>query len=193
VAAGPGAGVGHEGCSADTGEERMIFCNAGVLRSREMMMDFLVHEYTHQVVQGDLPRPRALAVWYNEGLAEYVMHQVLTSYAPAYAARDAAQRARRVAEAQRRGQLLPLEPLVTNRQWLAVDDLGLAYAESRLAVRWLAERDGLEKVVDVVRQTTSTPGAFDRAFEAAFGLTVREFDRQFPTVLPTLLAVASPG
>jgi hypothetical protein len=188
-----GSNNGHGGCTAYRGAERLIFCNAGGFDSAEEMLDYVTHEFSHQVFQGDLRSPRDLAVWYNEGLAEYVMERVLTDYAPTYAANDAARRARVVARAHSSGTLLRLETLATNREFHAVDDTTLAYSQSRLAVRWLVERHGMAAAVAVVRETTSTDGSFDRAFKAAFGLTVRDLDAQLPGALPALIDAATRG
>jgi hypothetical protein len=188
-----GVSGGHGGCSAYLAAHRVIFCNAGNLDSPDRMLDYLTHEFSHQVFQGDLRNPTELATWYSEGLAEYVMQQVLTSYVPIYAANDAAWRDGIVARAYRRGKLLQLEHLASHREFRAVKDHDLAYSQSRLAVRYLVERHGMAAAVDVIRGTTSTAGTFDRAFEAAFGLTVHELDAQLSEALPDVIAAAPRG
>jgi hypothetical protein len=180
-----GAELGHGGCSALTAwyAERAILCNAASLRSRDATLDFVTHELVHHLVQGDLGRRRAVATWYNEGLAEAVMARVLAVHAPAYAVRDQVRRETIVGLAVHGGAYLPLSGLTTGHQWRNAASSDLAYSEARLAVSSLIDRHGMDSVVQVVRRTNDSAGSFDRAFQQAFGATVEEFDTHFEASL----------
>jgi hypothetical protein len=180
-----GRAIGHGGCSAITGgsSERAIYCNAGNLDSRDEMLDYITHELTHQLIQGDLEGSRDVATWFDEGLAEVVMQRVLEIHAPSYAEKDQTEREQAVAEAVRRGNYLHLPSLTTGSQWRRLANRNLAYAEARLAVSWLVERYGMEQVVAVVRASDVKEGSFDQAFRAGFGMSVAEFDKWFAASL----------
>jgi hypothetical protein len=70
---------------------------------------------------------------------------------------------------------LRLTQYATTETWLATSDRGLAYAESALALRWLAEHFGRETLGQVVRQTTG-PALFADAFTQGFGFSLEEFE-----------------
>jgi hypothetical protein len=180
-----GQAIGHGGCSAiiSGASERAIYCNASNLMSRDKMVDFVTHELTHQLIQGDLRVSREVATWYNEGLSEVVMHRVLETHGPAYAAQDQARRERLVTEAALKGNYIRLTLLTSGRQWRRATDSNVAYSEARLAVAWLVQRYGMEQAVAVVRRTDDTEGSFDQAFEAVFGMSVAEFDNRFAASL----------
>jgi hypothetical protein len=180
-----GQAIGHGGCSAMTGgaSERAIYCNASGLASRDKMLDYITHELTHQLIQGDLRVSREIATWYNEGLSEVVMHRVLEDHGPNYAAQDQARREREVMQAKLQGDYLRLPGLATGAQWRRSGNNNLAYSEARLAVRTLVQTYGMEKVVSVVRSTDGSEGSFDQAFESVFGMSVAEFDNRFATSL----------
>jgi hypothetical protein len=153
---------------------RGIYCQADAWDSAQEALDYVAHELTHQVQQGDSTQRRALAQWFNEGLAEYVQARVLAEHWPTYAARDHWQREARVASAIHTGRLVRLRDLSTNARWQQVAGAGAAgliYSESSLVVGWLVDTYGLPAVIDVVRRTGG-PFGFDAVFEEVFGLSV---------------------
>jgi hypothetical protein len=177
-----GDALSVQGCVAIPTElpEPVILCDAGTLGSWDQTLDFITHELTHHLIQGDLAQQRAVPVWYHEGLSEVVMRRVLAVHAPIYADRDHARRERLATQAAREGKYVRLS---AGDQAFRAAPHELAYSQARLAVNWLAERHGMAKVGQVVRQTDSTASSFDRAFAQAFGSTVAEFDRQFEATL----------
>ena len=153
---------------------RGIYCQANSWESAAEALDYVAHELTHQVQQGDSNQRRGLAQWYNEGLAEYVQGEVTAKHAPGYAARDRWRREAHVASALHTGRLMRLRELATNQRWQQAAGsgwAGLIYSESSLIVNWLVQTHGLPAVVDVVRRT-GAPYSFEAAFEEVFGLSV---------------------
>ncbi|HLI26327.1 MAG TPA: hypothetical protein VKZ60_04615, partial [Chloroflexota bacterium] len=142
-------------------------------------LDYVAHELTHQVEQGDSPQRRDLAQWFNEGLAEHVQQLVVRERYPAYAARDRWLREARVASALHTERLPRLGDLTSNARWqqaAAGGWAGLIYAHSSLVVDWLAGQYGLDRVVEVVRRT-GAPLRFDEVFHEVFGLSVAEAEQ----------------
>src|SRR5581483_1457290 len=173
---------------------RGIYCQADGWDSAAEALDYVAHELTHQVQQGDSAARRGLAQWFNEGLAEYVQNQVTAKHAPGYAARDRWQREARVASALHNDRLLRLRDLATNQRWQQAAGsgwAGLIYSESSLVIKWLADTYGLPAVVDVVRQT-GAPLGFDAAFQEAFGTSVDGAERAARTALEADLLTRYP-
>ena len=159
---------------------RGIYCQADAWGSAEEALDYVSHELTHQVEQGDTAQRRGIAQWFNEGLAEYIQGRVLAEHSPAYAARDRWLREARIASALHTDRLMPLRDLGTNQRWQQAAGSGWAgqiYSHSSLVVDWLADSYGLPAVIDVVRRT-GAPYPFEAAFEQALGITVAEADRE---------------
>jgi hypothetical protein len=164
---------------------RGIYCQADGWASAEEALDYVTHEVTHQVEQGDYPQRRGLAQWFNEGLAEYVQAQVLAERGPAYAARDRWQREARVASALHTTGLFPLRELSSNVRWQQAAGAGwagLIYAQSALIVGWLADTYGLPAVIEVVRRSGG-PFAFDAIFEEVFGISVERAEEEAQSAL----------
>ncbi|HEY7065077.1 MAG TPA: hypothetical protein VII06_26615 [Chloroflexota bacterium] len=177
----PGPGVSPECFSVAQGStpRRGIYCQADAWSSADEALDYVSHELTHQVEQGDTTQRRGIAQWFNEGLAEYVQGRVLAEHSPAYAARDRWQREARVASALHTDRLLSMRDLSTNQRWQQAAGSGWAgqiYSHSSLVIDWLANSYGLPAVIDVVRRT-GAPYSFEAAFEQALGLTVADADR----------------
>jgi hypothetical protein len=159
---------------------RGIYCQADTWESAEEAIDYVAHELTHQVQQGDTAQRRGLAQWYNEGLAEYVQARILAEHRPAYAARDRWQREGRIASALHTDRLLRLRDLSSNQRWQQAAGQGWAgqiYSHSSLVVGWLADTYGLPTVVEVVRRT-GAPYGFDAVFEEVFGQSVTNAEQQ---------------
>ena len=178
----PGPGVAPECFAVAQGStpRRGIYCQADAWGSAEEALDYVAHELTHQVEQGDTGQRRGIAQWFNEGLAEYVQGRVVAERSPAYAARDRWLREARIASALHTDRLVPLRDLNTNQRWQQAAGSGWAgqiYSHSSLVVDWLADSYGLPAVIDVVRRT-GAPYSFEAAFEQALGLTVAEADRE---------------
>jgi hypothetical protein len=178
----PGPGVSPECFAVAQGStpRRGIYCQADAWGSAEEALDYVSHELTHQVEQGDTAQRRGIAQWFNEGLAEYIQGRVLAEQNPAYASRDRWLREARIASALHTDRLVSLRDLGTNQRWQQAAGSGWAgqiYSHSSLVVDWLAESYGLPAVIDVVRRT-GAPYSFDAAFEQALGMTVAEADRE---------------
>jgi hypothetical protein len=178
----PGPGVSPECFAVAQGStpRRGIYCQADAWGSAEEALDYVAHELTHQVEQGDTTQRRGIAQWFNEGLAEYVQGRVVAERNPTYAARDRWLREARIASALHTDRLVPLRDLGTNQRWQQAAGSGWAgqiYSHSSLVVDWLAESYGLPAVIDVVRRT-GAPYSFEAAFERALGVTVAEADRE---------------
>jgi hypothetical protein len=177
----PGPGVAPECFAVAQGStpRRGIYCQADAWGSADEALDYVAHELTHQVEQGDTAQRRGIAQWFNEGLAEYVQGRVVAERNPAYAARDRWLREARVASALHTDRLVPLRDLNTNQSWQQAAGSGWAgqiYSHSSLVIDWLADSYGLPAVIDVVRRTAA-PYTFEAAFEQALGMTVAEADR----------------
>lgn len=132
------------------------------------------HELIHQVVAGDRLRPRALPAWYNEGLAEHVGSTLVGRHRPACGAWLWTSREQWATTAIRAGQYPHLASLASSADWRAAADGAPIYAESALAVRWLADHFGVGSVMEVVRATGVEE--FGTAFERVFGFTPAEFE-----------------
>jgi hypothetical protein len=158
---------------------RGIYCQADSWDSASEALDYVSHELTHQVQQGDSGQRRGLAQWFNEGLAEYVQGQVTAKHSPSYSARDRWRREAQVASALHNGRLVRLRDLSTNQRWQQAAGsgwAGLIYSESSLVISYLVDTYGLPAVVDVV-QRTGGPIPFDAVFQEVFGVGVDAVDR----------------
>jgi hypothetical protein len=174
---------------------RGIYCQADAWGSAEEALDYVSHELTHQVEQGDTTQRRGIAQWFNEGLAEYVQGRVLAERNPSYAARDRWLREARIASALHTDRLVPLRDLNSNQRWQQAAGSGFAgqiYSHSSLVVDWLAYSYGLPAVIDVVRRT-GAPYSFDAAFEQALGLSVADADREARRALTADLLARYPA
>jgi hypothetical protein len=159
---------------------RGIYCQADTWESAPEALDYVSHELTHQVQQGDSSQRRNIAQWFNEGLAEYIQQRVLAEHEPAYAARDRWQREARVASALHNGRLLRLRDLASNANWQRAAGQGWAgqiYSHSSLVVGWLADSYGMNGVIEVVRRSGG-PFGFDAVFEEVFGLSVSDAEQR---------------
>jgi hypothetical protein len=159
---------------------RGIYCQASAWESASEALDYVAHELTHQVEQGDSSQRRGLAQWFNEGLAEYIQGLVLAEHGSDYAARDRWEREARVASALHTDRLQRLRDLSSNTRWQQVAGsgwAGLIYSESSLVIGWLADTYGLPAVIEVVRRSGG-PFGFDAVFEEVFGLSVDRAEAQ---------------
>jgi hypothetical protein len=193
----PGPGVAPECFALTQGStpRRGIYCQADAWGSAEEALDYVAHELTHQVEQGDTAQRRGIAQWFNEGLAEYVQGRVLAERNPTYAARDRWLREARIASALHTDRLVPLRDLSSNQRWQQAAGSGYAgqiYSHSSLVIDWLADSYGLPAVIDVVRRT-GAPYPFEAAFEQALGLTVAEADREARRALTSDLLARYPA
>src|SRR5262249_16686103 len=148
-----------------------IYCQASAWESASESLDYVAHELTHQVEQGDSTQRRGLAQWFNEGLAEYIQGLVVAEQGPDYAARDRWEREARVASALHAGGLQGLRDLSPNARGQGGGGsgwAGLIYWESPLVIGWLADTSGLPAVIEVVRRSGG-PFGFDAVFEEVFG------------------------
>jgi hypothetical protein len=173
---------------------RGIYCQADGWESASEALDYVSHELTHQVQQGDSGQRRGLAQWFNEGLAEYVQAQVTAKHAPNYAARDRWRREAQVASAIHNSRLVRLRDLNTNQRWQQAAGsgwAGLIYSESSLVIAYLVDTYGLPAVVDVV-QRTGGPIPFDAVFQEVFGVGVDAAERDARAALEADLLVRYP-
>ncbi len=131
----------------------------GALRDARELERVLAHEFTHALVRG--LAPRGVPVWLNEGLAVYF---------------EAVDLSAAEARLRRTGSALPLEALAQSFERLAADQVPLAYAQSGLAVRAMAEYSGMPAVAALV--TDLAAGVpFGAAFERRILMTYEDFQR----------------
>jgi len=173
---------------------RGIYCQADGWESASEALDYVSHELTHQVQQGDSGQRRGLAQWFNEGLAEYVQGQVTAKHSPSYSARDRWRREAQVASALHNGRLVRLRDLSTNQRWQQAAGsgwAGLIYSESSLVISYLVDTYGLPAVVDVV-QRTGGPIPFDAVFQEVFGVGIDAAERDARAALESDLLTRYP-
>jgi hypothetical protein len=172
-------------CSSANDGDRALKCNATTLYSWNRTVEVITHEFTHQLVQGDINEFRGVGTWYNEGLAEYVQSTILSAHGPAYAQRAWQSREREAAAALGSGAYLHLTDVATNEQWVDLGSVAgprLQYAESALAIRTLVTNFGMPKVTEVVRRTDPRH-PFSQVFAEVFGESVEQFDSAFEASL----------
>jgi len=142
----------EEGYFRGTGDRPGIFMRTNLFRSS--LQAVLTHEYTHLLLQEVAP-DRSLPAWLNEGLARHSEYGLgLQSVKPdafkvlLYRAADLAK------SSALSGSLLSLTSLESQTDWNAQSDdsrVGLQYAESYMAVRFMAETHGSSTPINVVQ------------------------------------------
>ena len=150
------------------------------------------HELTH-VSQFELAGGRRGGdQWIREGFADWIKYRTIEVLGMRTYADSRRQVLRQVARAGPPDGLPALGVLVTNRQWVtARNELGgpATYGQAFLAVDWLVERTGRERVLDYFRRFARRD---DRTghFRDAFGMPPGLFAEEFRARLPALLAGA---
>jgi hypothetical protein len=121
----------------------------------------VVHEMAH-VAAGRVLGRVDVPQWFDEGIAMSIAGEWRLEQSPSLASAAAA------------GGLIPLSAL--ERAFPGGSDAAaLAYAESFQAVRFLMEETGITEPGDLVR-LIATEGDFDRALNAIYGASRREFE-----------------
>jgi len=134
----------------------------------------LTHEYVHAVVDevaGN--RSRAVPIWFNEGLAEYVEWKFLGSDLPPFGARTA------MRGAAAAGRLPKLADLARGAL-IATDDPQMAYSVSGLAVRRLMQVGGGRGIRKLIEDVAGGK-TFEGAMKSRFGMSVEELDAKVAT------------
>jgi hypothetical protein len=165
-----------------------------LLVNEEMMNDLkwperihvLAHEITH-IVQYELADGRLVGdLWLIEGFADWVAYQVLEALGL-----DTFNRRKhiKIAQVKHTREPLPLAQMTTVQDWQALNaryGSALPYAQAFLATDLLIEQRGASSVIDYFRRG---PHATDlmQNFQAAFGVELSTFQREFATYLESLL------
>jgi len=128
------------------------------------------HEYTHSFLNASLNnRWEILAIWLNEGLAQWIENE-LVPHDGGYWARLAA------AE----GSLFPLSSLERVEDWnnRSGDDVSIQYSQAQMAVTYFIEEFGGQKLFELI--TTSTrSGSVDFTMRQLIGISYGEFENNF--------------
>ncbi|MCD6288155.1 MAG: tetratricopeptide repeat protein [Candidatus Hydrogenedentes bacterium] len=125
----------------------------------------LTHEYTHVVIR--LIANDKVPFWLNEGLAQFESEPFGTR-----------QRVE-IERAMRSGKLVPLSQLDVTHLSLKSDGLGLAYAESFAAVRYIHRKFGMRRVLALLNalgEGNSTEQAMSLALRRGYGYQNLEDD-----------------
>lgn len=140
-------------------------------QSRESRWGALVHEYYHGVQMYLSKRASAVPAWLVEGSARYVENRFLIDLG----VRDR-QRVHDAVVTSTRGLVSPLESIVDYES--APEDYGAPYALGYLAVEYLVQKYGEDRVLSAFWQNRadSTTGL---AFEKTFGQTLSSFYQEF--------------
>lgn len=134
----------------------------------------LTHEYVHAVVDEVAgPRARAVPIWFNEGLAEYVEWKFLGSDLPPLGARTS------MRAAVAAGQLPKLADLASGAL-IGTEDPQMSYSVSGLAVRRLMQAGGGRGIRRLI-EDVSGGRTFEESLKARFGMTLAELDAKVAT------------
>ena len=134
------------------GEYYGIFIQSDVQQTD--LHHLLTHEYVHFLLN-DVAQGKGLPAWLNEGLAEYYEFEVgLQGEFPDASYGRMLRSADRVQAASADGQLFRLPQLENRLEWngRARNLVSLQYAQSHMAVRYLAERYGESAPIKIVQQ-----------------------------------------
>jgi hypothetical protein len=142
----------------------------------------LAHELTH-TAQYELAGGRrgSSDQWLREGFAEWVSWRVLEALGASTMAAGRRTNLGRVRAAHARAELPALARLVTFRQWVGLRTHQGAvpmYAQSFLAVDFLIERHGLDRVLKYFRAFGQSDDRI-AIFQQTFGETLVSFERAF--------------
>jgi len=137
----------------------------------------VAHEYTHFYVRQFLSnRQDTIPIWFNEGLAMWIAHQIR----PEALGDDAI-------DAYHSRDLIPLQDLESNKDWNARtgNKVAIQYSESGMAIEYFINQFGTNKLADIFTDT-SRGGSINRAFETNTGITYQAFENNFFEWLGTL-------
>jgi hypothetical protein len=146
----------------------------------------LAHELTH-VVQYELAEGRLAGdLWLIEGFADWVGYRVLEALAL-----DSFSRRKdlKIAQVRQERGLTPLSQMITVQEWQALNaryGSAMPYAQAFLATDLLIEQRGLSAIMDYFRRMPHATDLIEN-FQAAFGIELSTFERQFAAYLENLL------
>ena len=124
------------------------------------------HEYTHSYINKTLnERWEILAIWLNEGLAQWIENKVVPH--------DGGYWARLAAEDD---NLFPLSSLERVQDWnrRSGEDVNLQYSQAQMAVTYFIEEFGGPKLLELITDSTRS-GSVDFSMRALIGIGYQEF------------------
>ena len=124
------------------------------------------HEYTHSFINKTLnERWEVLAIWLNEGLAQWIENKVVPH--------DGGYWARLAAEDD---TLFPLSSLERVQDWnrRSGEDVNLQYSQAQMAVTYFIEEFGGPKLLELITDSTRS-GSVDFSMRALIGIGYQEF------------------
>lgn len=138
----------------------------------------LVHEYVHAVVDEVAGgNARAVPMWVNEGIAEYVEWRYQGSENPPLALGSA------LRGAATRGQLPSLSSMA-DRSLISQQNPTIAYGTSAMAVKLILKRGGVENFLGLLREV-GAGASFDEVFKTRYGRSVARLNEELVDELKT--------
>ena len=169
----------EDGYFKSGGERPGIYMRTDSLRGE--VRGLLTHEYVHLVLH-ELSRIPLLPAWLDEGFASFIEVELgLRSDRPEPLRRSLYGSADTAKAAALSGALLSLPVLESRDDWNAQRDearIELQYAESHMAVRFLADTFGIGAPVDVVIELRGG-SELGQALEEVTGISYRTFEDRF--------------
>ena len=168
-----------DGCYRIAGEDSGIYMHTDSLLTG--IQRLLTHEYVHLALS-ETVGPVDLPSWLNEGTATYYEYLINVSGKRANATKHPLYRSAGIAKnAARSGNLLALTNLEDQDAWNSQteeDRIDLQYAQSHMAVRYLAETYGTSTPIDMM--TRMGQGAtLSEVFSEIVGVEYLAFEQQF--------------
>ena len=141
----------------------------------------LTHEYVHLALSETIG-PVDLPAWLNEGSATYFEYLLNAAGERANATMHPMYRSIGLAEsAARSGTLLPLTGLESQKTWNSQTEkthISLQYAQSHMAVRYLANTYGNTAPIDIMKRM-GTGATLPEAFVEIVGIQYSTFEERF--------------
>ena len=155
-----------------------IYGQADSFRSDALRL--ITHEYVHLLLNEEYGG-KEIPAWLNEGLARYLEFELALEDPPSERSRRGLYRSADLAAAKAEaGALFPLVSLESRRSWNSRTDeeeVGLQYAQSHMAVRYMVETYGARSAIDVVG--TLAGADLDGAIRQVTGVTYAAFEEGF--------------
>lgn len=180
VSESTGAALGFaDGYYRGAGEDSGVYMHTDSLLTG--IQRLLTHEYVHLALS-ETVGPVDLPSWLNEGTATYYEYLINVSGERANATKHPLYRSAGIAEnAARSGNLLALTNLEDQDAWNSQteeDRIDLQYAQSHMAVRYLAETYGTSTPIDMMKRM-GQGATLSEVFSEIVGVEYPAFERQF--------------